>query len=783
MTVHTRVLNTGLILFAFFLIFISSKKLYWNDQTLGSEKNSIGLITYPKNDIRLKDYSHHDWRSIENSNHVANGDRVFSNKNSEAKINLHNGNNITLNENSLIKIIDQNSINIKKGIIDIELSPKKTFNLIIGKKSIQIKSQKNSTIQIDHRDELNINVKKGSINIQSNKVELNFKENDIATLDSNLQIIKKHLPLYPINEIFQTRSNTLEVEFKTNQMDSTDPIEYSQSNNFDNHFTLNQSRKVNLKNGIYFWRIKGSSTFQTFKIIKVLSPPVDKTIKNIHIESYKDMISVNLFSARPAQNIQVQLQENKDILKEEFLKSDGSIVIENTGLRILKYRLRYSSEIEESAWSEEKTLTLKKLIYKKGSPQIIELTSPNQEVEFKWEKEKNSLSLFQLASDSQFQSLISSKRIRTKNFTKIIFPKTGKFFWRTFEINKNGEKIEQAPIELIIRPTPPPVKPTIEDIRIKINFHPIKKFFERLISNIFPKAYAAESEQIEHIIYFNKISNAKIYQVEIYTDKNLKFLLKKIETKNNFFSWKEINTGVYFWRLRIKDHWDRFSPYSDPSKLIIEKKISVKKTETTPDRLHDRDKQKKLSLSIGPSSLSYTFKDDKNYRIKGETINDIKIEYTFNSKIFSSQRELSIKYLTAGGKVFSDEEFIYRDLSLSTIVEAPLKFDIIGGVKEIPTYKESNNKAIYDGPNFLAYFGASLKKTVFHGKKYNFDAKFTYLPINVSEYELLLSYEYFYKENLFLMTDFSLNSSTANLSDTSYKHSSNQLLIGLKYIF
>jgi len=783
MTVHTRVLNIGLILFAFFLIFISSKKLYWNSQTLGSEKNSIGLITYPQNDIRLKDYSHHDWRSIENSNHVANGDRVFSNKNSEAKINLHNGNNIKLNENSLIKIIDQNSINIKKGIIDIELSPKKTFNLIIGKKSIQIKSQKSSTIQIDHREELNINVKKGSINIQSNKMELTFKENDIATLDSNLQIIKKHIPLYPINEIFKTRSNTLEVEFKTNQKDSTDPIEYSQNNNFDNQFTLNQSRMINLKNGIYFWRIKGSTTFQTFKIIKLLSPPVDKTIKNIHIESYKDMISVKLFSNRPAQNIQVQLIENKEIVNEDFLNSDGSIAIENTGLRILKYSLRYTSEIEESTWSEEKTLTLKKLIYQKGSPQIIELTSPNQEVEFKWEKEKNSLSLFQLASDSQFKSLISSKRIRTKNFTKIIFPKTGKFFWRTFEINKNGDKIEQAPIELIIRPTPPPVKPTIKDIRIKINFHPLKKFFERLISNIFPKAYAAENEQAEHIIYFNKISNAKNYQIEIYTDKNLKFLFKKIETKNNYFSWKEINTGVYFWRLRIKDHWDRFSPYSDPSKLIIEKKISVKKIETTPDRLHHRDKQKKLSLSMGPSSLSYTFEDDKNYKIKGETINDIKIEYTFNYKIFSSQRDFSIKYLTSGGKVFTDEEFIYRDLSLTSIISSPFKLGLTGGVKQISRYKESSNEVRYDGPNFLAYFGASYKQTVFHGKKYNFDVKFTYLPINVSEYELLLSYEYFYKENLFLMTDFSLNSSTGDLGSTSYKYSSNQLLIGLKYIF
>ncbi len=196
----------------------------------------------------------------------------------------------------------------------------------------------------------------------------------------------------------------------------------------------------------------------------------------------------------------------------------------------------------------------------------IELRKPDQQVEFNWEGEEKQKYQFELSEKSDFEKILITKSVESSQ-TKVSFPKTGVFFWRAKKIDADGNVIFQKPVKVIVKPTPPPSKPILdEEIRLKIKKR--SSSVQERIFDFFIMSANAEEKFVEIPMPDNE--DAKSYKIEIYADENGKKLIKTGQTNETVYRFDNPDAGTYWFRVSIIDYWDRESPFSDFSKMIVE---------------------------------------------------------------------------------------------------------------------------------------------------------------------------------------------------------------------
>lgn len=211
------------------------------------------------------------------------------------------------------------------------------------------------------------------------------------------------------------------------------------------------------------------------------------------------------------------------------------------------------------------------------SGEVVFLETPDQEVQFKWEKNSKATSfIFELSEGQEFNQLTLSDET-TKNFYGARLGKSGNFYWRVKM--KVGDSVEYSePVSVEVKPAPIFEKPIIQE-EIKLQLQKMEtnlkvpgtfKFVLKVIEKLFAETLAQEEVSYKVEWELKSFKNVKSYVVEIYRDREMREIVLKEEVPTAHFVWKKAVAGTFYWRLAYRDSWDRITEFSNLSKLVIE---------------------------------------------------------------------------------------------------------------------------------------------------------------------------------------------------------------------
>lgn len=235
-----------------------------------------------------------------------------------------------------------------------------------------------------------------------------------------------------------------------------------------------------------------------------------------------------------------------------------------------KWRVRKIDKFSRSSiWSEWKEFTLVDLSGEKSPEGIrrIKLSRPEQEVTFEWESEKGN-NVFELSQDRTFEEVIVTKEV-SGNQTKLSVPKTGTFYWRSREFRKDGTLNVSEPKKVIIEPIPAPLKPeALPPMEVPLErAPPPTSFLDFFISPV----YADDVSGIARL-QLPKKENIKFYLLRIFRKGSSDPIVEE-KLSEHSFAWRNALPGEYDFQYAVIDFFDRQSPFSDRSILIIKESI------------------------------------------------------------------------------------------------------------------------------------------------------------------------------------------------------------------
>ena len=288
-----------------------------------------------------------------------------------------------------------------------------------------------------------------------------------------------------------------------------------------------------------------------------------------------------------------------------------------------KWRARaLDNYLRSSAWSEWKTFVVEDLSQTKSQEGIqrIQLKKPDQAVTFTWESSQGTVSVFELAKDSQFKNIVKKVEV-SKGSIQVSVPEAGAYYWRSREFRSNGTVHVSEPVRVIIEPVPAPLKPEkLPDIEVPIEELPVKTSSLDWMLNLFiSSAHADELKGMAHITLPTK-EDAKEYIVRIYRDENLSDLALEQRISKKEFTWSEVTPGIYYWQYAVIDYWDRESQFSDPAVLTIKGELyalPVKPKLLSPIRAVEvENTEVELRWSISPTNNHYIVEvsDDESFQ-------------------------------------------------------------------------------------------------------------------------------------------------------------------------
>lgn len=798
---NSIVLLTGIAFICISIQFFYSKK----DRSLDKIK-SIGEITFSTNDIRLKRTQYFEWFDIEKTNKkISINDKVFSNKNSNAKLTLSSGHEIKVKEQSLIKIKDASTIKIRKGIAQIKLKKgQKPLNLIINQRTIQLRSESDSTVSVKSGDKTTIELQEGSVELKSKLGVLNLKKGTPILIKKDKAITSTELHS-PLNTTILTTAQRAKVFFQFSPKKPNSMVTLSESLDFKGSRTLTAGKEHFFSPGLYYWKVQ-KSTPAFFKVIKEVSPPsilLPAINQDFFIFSKSTSIEIQLKNQgqQPQALKTLALYNSSHKFIKEVSTKKNKIFIKDINEGSYYLKTKQENTFTRSKWSSPVNFKISRATHDETKAMVIELKKPNQKVKFEWNKPKNELSLFEVSPDPNFKNIIISKRIRTRNFTHVTFPVIGTFYWRSQRLNKDGKKVNNTPIKVIIRPTPPPSKPkSLPSIKLKVqsknsslkNYSTLRK----LLSFIISSAHADDdssptkpaNKKLEPVkIKFPKIENAKSYNIQIFSNRKMTRPIKTVQTNKTHFKWLPPKAGTYYWRIQYQDHWSRTSPFSDLSTIKVE--FNQSKQEKRLGKVENKKKIKtpvpsnlRIKFLIGPNSISYSQKLQRNVSIEGSIYDSkmIRFEKGMNSKYI---KNFSISYASYGGLVFDNQNFQARNLLIDSEL-ARFNLTILASLKQLPLYKiNTGSEVISDGHFYQPSLGIKYSKALKVGKSHFFKPALSILSSGAFDYNLALSYEYFYniKNSLLLSVDYYNGQIESQKFDVNYQYF--QLLTGLQRSF
>ncbi len=325
----------------------------------------------------------------------------------------------------------------------------------------------------------------------------------------------------------------------------------------------------------FSWRVKVQDANRTEAIwspassLKIKSHPFPVLPDNLHpdgveYQTFSDSgESVELsWSARGETGIEIQGPDGN--ISETL--STGSYIVQAKKSGVTKWRVRGTDRFSRaSIWSEWKQFTLVDMSSEKNAEGIqrIKLDRPDQEVTFSWESEKGN-NVFELSQDRNFEKVVVTKEVKGSE-TKLSVPKTGTYFWRSREYRKDGTLHVSEPKKVIIEPIPAPSKPeALPPMEVPLErAAPTTTMWDFFISPV----YADDVLGIARI-HLPKKENVKFYVLRIFRKGEQNPLVEEKLTEPNF-AWSNALPGEYDFQYAVVDFFDRQSPFSDRSVLVV----------------------------------------------------------------------------------------------------------------------------------------------------------------------------------------------------------------------
>lgn len=351
---------------------------------------------------------------------------------------------------------------------------------------------------------------------------------------------------------------------------------------------------------------------------------------------YDEAASSLLLSWQGPQNdfkYQITLINNK---KKALLAADSP-----SALLSLKEAGLYEWSVQGTSPSGIKTNMIKgKILLKKplkmnqapAAGSIIELERPDQLVNFKWKEIGQSSYEFELSRDQDFTQIVQKNEVTTNALSTVV-GQNGKYFWRVKVKGKNSIDYS-SPVSVELRPSPPLKSPeSIPDLNLKLRYQQVpetsflKSFFSLLISEAMAEDPIAVTEWD-----LPPSARARDYIVEIYSDRERKNLVTRIESKVPHVIWKNARTGTFYWQVAYVDYWGRQTDFS---------KLSVLKTED------DEESKKEAFFTIELDSPAHREKIleeiDDDYEFSWEAEGKRNFQFLISRDLEFSEPLLEVK--------------------------------------------------------------------------------------------------------------------------------------------
>lgn len=773
----TKFYNTGLVLLAILCISFSSYMLLGLDRPEQDlSLPLIGKVFQSQNDVRRKNSDQLYWVSVKQDNAVYGADSIFTNESSLAKVRLDNESEVLIDELSMVKFKGKNEIDFEQGSLTLNLKAKaKALNIRIGNSRIKVSANTDSELKLVKRFKENkIQVNKGSVSLSmgeilektadSEKVDLSegesviVKPKKLSIRDENIKLVS------PQGTVFKKRGERVYFNYEAEAS-----VEKIWVERVGTRFELDPNESLNLKAGFYKWGVQlkeesRSDKYASFTLIKKIDTPkieVGGGASTLNSQEYPFAVSFeNLAKNKVWLEI---LNSKKKAVFADYMKTQTSqISFSEPGEYQWRGKILDEFEISKfTPWSKL-VLTNEEVFTVVNR---IELVKPNSRVNFTWEA-AGSVD-FELSKDRDFKNILETRKTSNSGVS-INIKEPGEYFWQIKS---------QRPIKIrkvLIVPIPAPVRaPKVKAIKKIIESSSV---WEKIMNIIFPQAHAAE---IETTVEWEKISTAKDYEIQIFRDKQSSQPIFETKTSEPKILWRTVEAGVYYYRVRYRDFWNRYSPYSPKTTLEIVKKTSSK-NQISQDLWQTKSRLRKMAFLYSAADWNQT---EGNIEIDGLSTTGHALKFYLN-KIGPLNSDMMFNYSSQYGKVFDSQSFVFRQTELMLLREwRELNLGAVLGLKQTSGYEVNNDKA----EQFINYLnwslGVYIDLPINLGKFVEMKPHFVYLLGDFQQTRFGLSVEYLRKNGLspYLLGQF-LNSRSDGKSDSVISRAS-QLQLGLKSDF
>jgi len=461
------------------LILVFSILLYKNINRRGKQGNNpvIGVLTFKNRIVERKLDSEVIWDRVESGIEVRNKDTIRSAEFSDAVLTLNDSTKIILSENSMVYLDFSDGINLDfaYGSMSLEGGGSTPVKIKSDEKIIEL-GKSNVKLEKQGKQEIKLEVKEGEAKVKIGNEEKKVKQNEVAKVDEKKIDIEQavfQLDFPPDIYLISTRENTANVNFswKTNSVVEKTNLEISYDSKFRKIFKSipvnSNSITLDLKSGIYYWRISGEhiqkkqrevSSFRRLQVVVVKSPKI-LSPKDGQTFAYTTNLPIVNFSWTSVDSVKLyklEISNTSDFsnIVKSTQTSQNFIAIDN--LQPGKYYARLITEFTVPNENPEVSKAISFQITEKKAlepPLHISPTTQNQIFDknilekkgytLNWKDNSEFVQYeIEIAEDESFQTQVLTEKI-PNNFKKISFPaKLTTYYWRVAGISKDGRKSE-----------------------------------------------------------------------------------------------------------------------------------------------------------------------------------------------------------------------------------------------------------------------------------------------------------------------------------------------------
>ena len=411
-------------------------------------------------------------------------------------------------------------------------------------------------------------------------------ENGVSLLNS-IRIIKETPPVIirPLHghevSLLEGEDSLILLQWKNDEKLSY-LIEWDNGESYS--FTTTQDRAtLDIKSDYPLkWRLKIQSpdrpealwsSWQEVKLVSIPLPQVPQELMPHEVEflTYEVPNEKINFTWASESQVEIEIEDPTKIVTSHKPEKFSFEYFAQKGGRYQWRARAYDSYLRTSSWSDWKSFTVMDYSQEKNNQNIqrIQLKKPDQSVTFEWDADEGTKSVFELAKDSGFKTVVKKVEVN-QNSLQVSVPEIGEYFWRSRQYLADGTYEVSEPKRVIIEPVPAPNKPEkLPDLEVPLDESTQKtSWLKTLWDFILPSAHADEIRGMVKLELPVK-EEAKAYVVRIYQDKELKNLIYEEQINSKEFVWGNAISGTFYWQYAVIDYWDRQSLFSDPSLLTV----------------------------------------------------------------------------------------------------------------------------------------------------------------------------------------------------------------------